>query len=276
MEAAIRLSAFVLIFVLVALAEWRFPKRDRTRTRAERWRVNLGILVLDVIAQRLTVGAAAFAAAVWAQEGGWGLFNLLGWPFWLEALSAFLALDLAVYLQHVASHAWTPFWRLHQVHHADLDMDLTTGIRFHPAEIVVSALWKALVVLALGADPWIVVLFEAVLNASAVYTHGNIRLPERADRLLRLLFCTPDMHRVHHSVIPRETHSNFGFFLSVWDRLFGTMRHAPERGHAGMEIGLPEHRDPHKLGFVSLVAMPFRRAGPKPEPASGRGKAASV
>jgi len=276
MEAAIRFGAFVLIFVLVALAEWRFPKRDRTRTRTERWRINLGILVFDVVAQRLTVGAAAFAAALYAQEQGWGLFNLLGWPFWIESLLAFLTLDLAVYLQHVASHAWAPFWRLHQVHHADLDVDLTTGIRFHPVEIVASALWKALIVLLLGADPWTVILFEAVLNASAVYTHGNVRLPERADRALRLLFCTPDMHRVHHSVIPRETHSNFGFFLSVWDRLFGTMRQAPELGHEAMEIGLPEHRDASGLGFVSLMRMPFRRARPNPEPASGRGKAASV
>ncbi|HEV7255321.1 MAG TPA: sterol desaturase family protein [Mesorhizobium sp.] len=277
MEAAIRLGAFLLIFVLVALAEWRFPKRDRTRTRKERWRINLGILALDVIAQRLTVGAAAFAAAVLAQGRGWGLFNLLDWPFWLEALLAFLALDLAIYLQHVASHAWAPFWRLHQVHHADLDVDLTTGIRFHPVEIVASALWKALVVLLLGADPWTVILFEAVLNASAVYTHGNISLPERADRALRLLFCTPDMHRVHHSVIPRETHSNFGFFLSVWDRLFRTMRHVPERGHEGMELGLPEHRDAGRLGFVSLMRMPFRRAGPRGgEPASGRQKPASL
>lgn len=258
MEAAIRFGIFLSIFALVALAEWRFPKRDRTQTRAERWKINIGILVFDVVAQRLTVGAAAFATAVFAQQNGWGLFNALGWPVWIEGVFAFLILDFAIYLQHVMSHALPVFWRLHQVHHADLDVDLTTGIRFHPIEIIVSLVYKAIIVAALGVDPWIVILFEAVLNASAVYTHGNIRIPERIDTALRWVFCTPDMHRVHHSVVPEETNSNFGFFLSVWDRLCGTMRHAPALGQDGVVIGLNAYRDPGRLGLLSILAMPFR------------------
>jgi sterol desaturase/sphingolipid hydroxylase (fatty acid hydroxylase superfamily) len=257
-EAAIRFGIFLAIFAAVALAEWRFPKRGRTRSRGERWRINIGILVFDVVAQRLTVGAAAFATATYAEAHGWGLFNLLSWPGWIEGLLAFLILDFAIYLQHVATHAVPVLWRLHQVHHTDLDVDLTTGIRFHPIEIILSALYKAAVVAALGVDPWVVILFEAVLNASTVYTHGNIRVPERLDTILRWAFCTPDMHRIHHSVVPEETNSNFGFFLSVWDRACGTMRQAPAKGHDGIELGLAEHRDPSKLGFVDIVAMPFR------------------
>lgn len=262
MEAAIRFGIFLSIFAAVALAEWRFPKRDRVQTRSTRWRINLGILLFDVVAQRLTVGAAAYLTAVYASQHGWGLFNLTDWPFVVEAVLAFLILDFAIYLQHVMSHALPIFWRLHQVHHADLDMDLTTGIRFHPIEIFISILYKAAIVAALGIDPWVVVVFEAVLNASAVYTHGNVRIPERIDRALRLVFCTPDMHRIHHSVIRRETDSNFGFFLSIWDRLCGTMIHDPAKGQDGVEIGLSQYRDPARLGFLSLLAMPLKgRAG---------------
>jgi sterol desaturase/sphingolipid hydroxylase (fatty acid hydroxylase superfamily) len=257
-EAAIRFGIFVAIFVLVAVAEWREPRRARVQTRAERWRTNLGILLIDVVAQRLTLGAAAYATAVYAQTHGWGLFNALDWPPLAEGVAAFLILDFAIYLQHVMSHALPAFWRLHQVHHADLDVDLTTGTRFHPLEILISLVWKALLVAALGVDPWVVVVFEAVLNGSAIYTHANLALPERVDRVLRRVLVTPDMHRVHHSVIPEETNSNFGFFLSVWDRAFGTFRDQPVKGHAGMEIGLAEYRDPARLGLVSLLTMPFR------------------
>jgi len=259
MEAALRFGIFVAIFVAVAAAEWRAPRQLPTRTRRERWRVNLGIIALDVVLQRATVGAAAFAAALYARDHGFGLFNVVDLPAGVEIVLAFLALDLAVYLQHVASHAVPVLWRIHAVHHADLDVDLTTGLRFHPLEIGFSLAWKAAVVAALGADPWAVVAFEAVLNASAVFTHGNIRLPERVDGVLRRLFCTPDMHRVHHSVVPAETHSNFGFFLSVWDRLFRTYRTAPHAGWDGLVLGLPDERDPARLGLAGLLAMPFRR-----------------
>ena len=255
---AIRLSIFLAVFALVAAAEWRFPQHSRVQTRAERWKTNIGILIIDVIAVRLTVGAAAYATAVYAQTNGWGLFHALDWPVWLEGLAAFLFLDFAIYLQHVMSHALPAFWRLHQVHHADLDVDATTGTRFHPIEIIISLIYKAAIIAAIGADPWVVVVYEAVLNAAAVYTHGNIRLPQSLDYRLRWLFCTPDMHRLHHSVIPEETNSNFGNFLSVWDRLCGTMRRDPVKGQLGVEIGLDEYRDPAKLGLFSLLAMPFR------------------
>ena len=258
MEVAIRFALFLSIFAAVALAEWQFPKRDRTQPRARRWRINIGMLVFDILAQRLTVGAAAFATASYAEAHGWGLFNLLSWPAWIEGVAGFLILDFAIYLQHVLTHAVPVLWRLHQVHHCDLDVDVTTGVRFHPIEILLSALYKAAIVALLGIDPWVVVVFEAVLNASAVYTHGNIRIPERLDARLRWALCTPDMHRVHHSVIPEETNSNFGFFLSVWDRGCGTLRQAPAKGQHGVELGLAEHRDPSRLGFANIVLMPFR------------------
>lgn len=256
----IRLVIFIGVFAVVAVAEWRFPQHGRVQTRRERWVTNIGILVLDVIAVRLSVGAAAYGMAVYAQAHGWGLFNALAWPVWLEGFAAFLILDFAIYLQHVMSHALPAFWRLHQVHHADLDVDSTTGTRFHPLEILISLLWKTALVAALGISPWTVVIYEAVLNAAAVYTHGNIRIPSKLDHTLRWLFCTPDMHRVHHSVIPEETNSNFGNFLSVWDRLCGTMRRDPVKGQLGVEIGLHEYRDPSKLGLFSLLLMPFRSA----------------
>jgi sterol desaturase/sphingolipid hydroxylase (fatty acid hydroxylase superfamily) len=257
-EAAIRLAIFAAFFAAVALAESLAPRRIPTQRRAARWRTNLGILLIDVAVQRLTIGAAAYGAAVWAQATGFGLFNRLDWPPLLEGAIAFLALDFAVYLQHVASHVWPWLWRLHQVHHADLDVDLTTGIRFHPGEILLSLVYKAAVVAVLGADPWAVLAFEAVLNASAIYTHGNVRLPERLDSALRLLVCTPDMHRIHHSTIREETDSNYGFFLSVWDRLCRTMRRVPAAGHESMRIGLDEHRDPGRLRLRDLILMPLR------------------
>jgi sterol desaturase/sphingolipid hydroxylase (fatty acid hydroxylase superfamily) len=256
----IRLIIFVSVFALVATAEWRFPQHLRVQTRHERWAANFGILIFDVIAQRLTVGAAAYAMAVYAQAHGWGLFNALGWPVWIEGLAAFLILDFAIYLQHVMSHALPVFWRLHKVHHADLDVDASTGIRFHPLEIIISLVWKTALVAALGVSPWTVIVYETVLNAAAVYTHGNVRIPARVDHALRWLFCTPDMHRIHHSVIPAETNSNYGNFLSVWDRLCGTMRRDPVKGQLGVEIGLSEYRDPAKLGLLNILLMPFQRA----------------
>ncbi len=259
MEAAIRFAVFLSIFVAVAVAEWRMPKRVRTQSRWERWRINIAILVLDVIVQRLTLGAAAYVTAIYARDRGWGLFSALDWPPLAEGIAAFLILDFAIYLQHVMSHGLPAFWRLHKVHHSDLDVDLTTGIRFHPLEILISLIYKALIVAALGIDPWVVVLFEAVLNGSAIYTHGNIRIPEQVDTVLRWIFCTPDMHRIHHSMLPEETNSNYGFFLSIWDRICGTMRRTPMKGHDGLEIGLADHRDSKTLSFIGLLLMPFKR-----------------
>lgn len=258
MEAALRLGIFFGIFAIVAALEVFLPRRPKTASWRKRWGINVGILMLDIVAQRLTVGAAAFATAIYAQQHGWGLFNYLQWPWWVEAVLGFLLLDFAIYLQHVMSHALPLFWRLHQVHHADLDVDLTTGTRFHPLEIIISMVYKAGLVAALGVDPWVVIAFEATLNASAVFTHGNIALPAWLDRTLRYLVCTPDMHRVHHSTVLHETNSNYGFFLSVWDRLCGTMIHAPAKGQLGVELGLAEWRDQGELGLLRLILMPFR------------------
>lgn len=263
MEAAIRFAIFFGVFAAVAAAEWMLPKRVPGPGRWARWRVNISILILDVVVQRLTLGAAALAAALYAEANGIGLFHLAEVPLLIAAPIGFLVLDFAVWLQHVASHRVPLFWRLHQVHHADLEVDLTTGTRFHPVEILLSALWKVVVVLALGIDPWTVIAFEAVLNAASVFSHANLGLPAGLDRLLRRVIVTPDMHRVHHSVIPAETDSNYGFFLSVWDRLFGTMVEQPAAGHAGMTIGLSEHRDPQRLGLLRLLMMPFERRKPR-------------
>ncbi|HYD31785.1 MAG TPA: sterol desaturase family protein [Azospirillaceae bacterium] len=258
MEGILRFGIFLVIFVVVAALEFTHPKRALTQNRWRRWGTNLGIIMVNVIAQRLTVGALAFTAALYAQQHGRGLFNVVALPDGVEWVAAFLILDFAIYLQHVMSHALPVFWRLHRVHHADLDLDLTSGLRFHPIEILVSIVYKAALVAAIGADPWVVVAFEAALNAAAVFTHGNIRIPESLDTALRWAVCTPDMHRVHHSIDPRETNTNFGFFLSVWDRLCGTMRRAPALGHEGMVLGLAEYRDQNRLGLLRLLVLPFQ------------------
>ncbi len=260
-EGALRISVFLAVFVILAVFELAHPRRERSQPRLSRWRTNLGILLIDVIAQRLLVGALAFGAALYGQTHGWGLFNALKWPVPVEAALGFLKLDLAIWAQHVASHRWPMLWRLHQVHHADLDVDLTTGIRFHPGEIVLSAVFKAGVVLALGIGPWTVVAFEAVLNASSLYTHANIALPRRIDGALRWVFCTPDMHRIHHSADRAEADTNYGFFLSVWDRLFGTMRADPAHGHGRMILGLAHHQEARGMRIGALLSMPFMRDG---------------
>lgn len=258
MEAALRLGIFLGVFAVVAILEFTLPKRPKVGNWKQRWVTNIGILVIDVIAQRLTIGAAAFGTAVYAETQGWGLFGYLDWPPAVEAVLAFLALDFAIYLQHVMSHSLPVFWRLHQVHHADLDVDLTTGTRFHPLEIIISVIYKMGVVAALGASPWGVIVFEAVLNGFAVFTHGNIRLPAKLDHVLRYLVCTPDMHRIHHSIIRQETDSNYGFFLSVWDRLCGTMIHAPSKGHDGIELGLEDLRRPEQVTLGKILLLPLR------------------
>jgi sterol desaturase/sphingolipid hydroxylase (fatty acid hydroxylase superfamily) len=242
----------------VAAAEIYAPGRPKASRWKERWRINLSLLVFDVVVQRLSVGALALVAAQYASEQGLGLFAALHVPPLLAGLIGFLVLDFAVWAQHVLTHKLPVLWQLHQVHHADDDVDLTTGLRFHPVEIVLSAVYKAGVVLALGIDPWTVLAFEVVLNASSVYTHGNVHLPKPVERVLRMVFCTPDMHRVHHSVVREETDSNYGFFLSIWDRLFGTFRQEPKAGQMGVELGLPQFRTKGRLGFVKLLGLPFQ------------------
>jgi sterol desaturase/sphingolipid hydroxylase (fatty acid hydroxylase superfamily) len=257
-EATLRLAIFIGIFAIVAVLEIYVPKRPKLGSWKQRWVTNLSLLLIDIILQRATLGAAAFLTALYAEEHGWGLFALLAWPAWVKAVLGFLLLDFAIYLQHVLSHALPVFWRLHRVHHADLDMDLTTGIRFHPLEILISLVYKSAVVAALGIDPWVVLVFEAVLNASATFTHGNIRLPQGLDQALRTVICTPDMHRIHHSVLRSESDTNFGFFLSIWDRLCGTFRRDPARGQLGMELGLADVRDPAQTTLPAMLVLPLK------------------
>ncbi len=257
METLIRFGSFAALLVIMALWETRRPRRAPAHPKSQHWLTNLSLLAVDALLVRLLLGAGAYATALYAEQHGWGLFNLAAWPIWMEFLLVWLLLDFALYLQHVLSHALPVFWRLHRVHHSDLDFDLTTGVRFHPLEILVSMLYKMAIVVALGAPPWAVLVFEVILNAASVFNHGNVHIPEKIDRWLRLFIVTPDMHRVHHSSVVNETNSNFGFSISLWDRLCGTYRAQPALGQLGFEIGLKEYRA--RLGFFDLLLLPLRR-----------------
>jgi sterol desaturase/sphingolipid hydroxylase (fatty acid hydroxylase superfamily) len=257
-EVLIRFSSFALVFAAMAGWELLAPRRAWAVGRAPRWTNNLGILVVDVIAVRVLIPAAAVGAALFAAERGWGLFHLAGLGLPLAAVLGFLILDLVIYGQHVVFHKVPVLWRLHRMHHADLDIDVTTGLRFHPFEILISLLVKIAAVIAFGIPSVAVLLFEVVLNATAMFNHANVSMPAALDRVLRLVVVTPDMHRVHHSILRNETDSNFGFNLPWWDRLFGTYRAAPAAGHQGMTIGLPIFRDPRELRVDRLLTQPFR------------------
>jgi sterol desaturase/sphingolipid hydroxylase (fatty acid hydroxylase superfamily) len=258
-ESAIRLFSFLGVLLVAALAEIIFPRRHPTVPKVPRWPVNLVMVVLDLLTARLLLPLMPVGMAEIARFKGWGLLNLVSLPVWIELVLALLALDLVIYLQHRAFHRIPLFWRLHRMHHTDLDLDVTSGVRFHPLEIVLSYIIKIGFVAIIGAAPLAVVTFEVLLNATSLFTHANIHIPVRFDRLLRLILVTPDMHRVHHSVIPAETNSNFGFNVSWWDRLLGTYRDQPMDGHDGMIIGLKEYRDPDKLGLWGLLMVPFRK-----------------
>ena len=260
-EQHVRLSAFLGVFVLVALWEIAAPRRALRASRAVRWTSNIGIVVLDTVLVRLVFPVAAAGVAAVVGSLGWGLFNVLAWPVWVEVVLAVVVLDLVIYWQHVMFHAVPGLWRLHMVHHADLDFDLTTGVRFHPFEILLSMVIKMAAITALGAAPLAVILFEIVLSATSIFNHGNVVLPPVLDRLLRLVVVTPDMHRVHHSTVADETNSNFGFNLPWWDRLFGTYRAQPAAGHEGMTIGLEQFRDPRRQWLWHMLALPFTGSG---------------
>ncbi|MEM8811398.1 MAG: sterol desaturase family protein [Pseudomonadota bacterium] len=257
-DSIIRFGVFLLVFSLMALWEMVAPKRAGSGPRQSRWTTNLSLVVVDGIAVRIFLPITAIGAAELAAANGIGLFNMLSWHGIVIAIVAFLVLDFAIWFQHLVFHKVPWLWRLHSVHHADLDVDVTTGIRFHPIEIILSMVWKVLVVLAIGAPAVVVFAFEVVLNGAAMFNHANVRLPRTVDRILRLLVVTPDMHRVHHSVEIEETDSNYGFNLSIWDRLFGTYRAAPKAGHGQMVIGLAEYQtdDTARLGWSLL--FPFR------------------
>jgi sterol desaturase/sphingolipid hydroxylase (fatty acid hydroxylase superfamily) len=257
-EIAVRVACYVAVFAAMGLWEVLAPRRPLSIGRAQRWPNNLGILVIDALAVRVLVPTAAVGAAIFAGESGWGLFNLAGFPFWLSAILGFLVLDLAIYTQHYVFHHVPVLWRLHRMHHADLDIDVTTGIRFHPIEILLSLAIKIAIVLVFGIPAIAVLIFEIVLNATSMFNHANVTMPTSLDRIVRLFVVTPDMHRVHHSVLRAETDSNFGFNLPWWDRLFGTYRSAPQAGHSGMMVGLPVFRDPAELRIDNLLTQPFR------------------
>jgi sterol desaturase/sphingolipid hydroxylase (fatty acid hydroxylase superfamily) len=256
-EGTIRLIFFAGIFVLVALAELVFPRRQLTTSKAGRWFANIGIVVINAVMLRLLLPATAVGLAVWAEKKGWGILNVMEAPFWLKVIVSVIALDFIIYLQHVMFHAVPTLWRLHMMHHADLDYDLTTGTRFHPIEIIISMFIKFSAVILLGAPALSVVIFEIILNGTAMFNHGNLYIHTGVDRFLRLLVVTPDMHRVHHSVFPTETNSNYGFNLPWWDRIMGTYRAQPSRGHEGMTIGLNQFRDPSGLTLPRLLLLPF-------------------
>jgi sterol desaturase/sphingolipid hydroxylase (fatty acid hydroxylase superfamily) len=258
-EITVRLGFFLGVLLLMALWEVLAPRRPLTVRKAPRWASNLGLVALNVILVRWTVPITAVGAAFVAESRGWGLLHLVDWPAWLEIVLAMLAFDLAIYLQHVMFHAVPAFWRLHMVHHADLDFDVTTGLRFHTLEIVLSAFIKLAVVVVLGPSAVAVVIFEVLLNATAMFNHSNVRMPTWLDRALRWIVVTPDMHRVHHSVIRRETNSNFGFNLPWWDFLLGTYRSQPFAGHDEMTIGLSHLRDELQVERLPrMLALPFQ------------------
>ena len=261
-ELLFRLGAFAAIFAGMVLLELAWPKRAPRWPRARRWVTNLAVVGLGILVVRLlaflAVPLVAVGAAIIAQHHGWGLFNLVAWPSVLEIGLAVVVLDYAIWLQHVAMHKVPILWRVHQMHHADVDFDVTTALRFHPFETGLSMLYKVAWVLALGAAPLAVVLFEVILNGCAMFNHANVNLPRRLDWILRQVLVTPDMHRVHHSIERREHDTNFGFNLSIWDRLFGTYTPEPEKGHLGMTIGLQPYQSeaPTRLGWS--LALPFR------------------
>ena len=259
MEMALRLGAFFGIFSAMALWEARAPMRGLVAPWLRRWGTNWGMSILDALTVKLIFGAAAAGAALDAGAGGWGLFNRLDWPAWAEIVLSLLVLDLAIWLQHLLTHKIPLLWRLHRVHHTDRDVDVTTAIRFHPVEIAFSMCVKIGLVYALGIPVAAVIAFEVLLNGMAMFNHSNVRLPAGADRWLRRIVVTPDMHRVHHSVDRAEHDANYGFNLSIWDRLFGTYVAQPAAGHDRMTIGLAPWQDdrPTRLGWS--LALPFFR-----------------
>lgn len=256
-DAVLRAASFAGVLTLMAVLEAVFPRRQRVQPRTGRWFSNLTMISVGNVLTRAVSPIVPVGVAALASERGWGLLNGVDLPAGVAFALALILLDGLIYFQHVLTHALPTLWRLHMVHHADLDLDCTTGVRFHPIEIFLSAGLKSAGVAALGAPVEAVLAFEILLNACTVFNHANVKLPPLLDRILRPVLVTPDMHRVHHSVIIRETHSNFGFCLSWWDRIFGTYKAQPEKGHEGMTIGLSQFRDPARLGLIRLLILPL-------------------
>src|SRR4029450_12380868 len=257
-EPFIRLGAFGSVLAAMAIWELLGPRRKQAIGRLTRSPNNLGVVAGDTLLVRLVIPTTAVGLALVAQTHAWGLFNTVTVPALLAVVCSVILLDLAIYFQHVLFHAVPALWRLHRMHHADLEFDVSTGLRFHPIEILLSMGIKFTVVAALGGPAVVVLIFEVVLNATSIFNHGNVRIPTGLDRMLRWIVVTPEMHRVHHSILSRETNSNFGFNLPWWDRLFGTYRAQPTAGHDGMTIGIEQFREPRELGPDPIVLRPFR------------------
>jgi sterol desaturase/sphingolipid hydroxylase (fatty acid hydroxylase superfamily) len=256
-EPLIRFGFFFAILILMAVWELLAPRRLLQTSKSMRWFGNLGIVFIDTLILRLLPPFSAIYAAILAEKEGWGLLNNMALFYWLKVAMGVVALDLVIYLQHAMFHGLPILWRLHMMHHSDLDFDVTTGVRFHPIEILLSMGIKMIAVSLIGVSVLGVLIFEVLLNATSLFNHGNVRLASSVDRVLRLFVVTPEMHRVHHSVIIRETNSNFGFNLPWWDRLFGTYKDQPAAGHLEMTIGLSQFRDPKRLNLLWLLLLPF-------------------
>ncbi|WP_070971464.1 sterol desaturase family protein [Vibrio sonorensis] len=253
-----RLSIFISVLVLCALWEWATPRKRLTQNKVYRWLNNLGLVAFNSVLLTLAMPVLAFETAYWAMQNHIGIFYWLALPTWVEVVLGVVLLDLAIYIQHLIFHRLPWLWRLHRMHHADQDIDVTTGARFHPIEILISMWIKIGVVIALGVSPLTVLLFEILLNASAMFNHSNAYLSLNLDKWLRKIVVTPDMHRVHHSQITRETHSNFGFCLSVWDRWFGTYIAQPEKGHDKVKIGIDRFKGRKEQRLDQMMTQPFR------------------
>lgn len=257
-EPLVRLTCSAAIFALLLLSELIVPRRHRPVQRRKRWPANFGIAILDSLIVRVFLPTGAVGLAVFARTHGWGLFNAVGWPYWAEVVVAVIVLDAAIYFQHRLFHGISVLWRLHRMHHADLDVDATTGNRFHPIEIGLSMVIKFGMIALVGAPALAVLLFEVLLNATSLFNHANIRIPASLESVLRWLVVTPDMHRVHHSIHRDETDSNYGFNLPWWDRIFRTYRAQPRDGHDGMTLGIQEFRDEKELKLWRTLLQPFR------------------
>jgi sterol desaturase/sphingolipid hydroxylase (fatty acid hydroxylase superfamily) len=256
-EAYVRLGIFLGLFIVIAVAEAMFPRRVPVYPKITRWFNNLSITLINTVALRLIFPLIPVAFASYCTGRGFGILNNLDFPLWMKIVIGVIVLDFIIYLQHFIFHSLPLLWRLHIMHHTDMDFDITTGLRFHPIEIILSMVIKLFAVFALGPPATAVLIFEVLLNGTSMFNHGNIRIPLGVDKILRLFVVTPDMHRVHHSVIMRETNSNYGFNLPWWDRLLGTYRAQPARGHEGMTIGIGWLREAKRLTLPWLLAMPF-------------------
>jgi len=254
----IRMALFLGILVVLLLLESLIPRHSTMDSKPRRFAINLSLTAFNVFLVRLVLGGAAVGMAQFSGEHGWGLFNYLQWPHWVEMALVIVLLDLMIYIQHVVLHVIPFFWRFHKVHHSDLDLDVSSGFRFHPLEILGSMVYKLGLVVALGPSPAAVVVFEAILSGMAQFTHSNIKLPLQLDLSLRYVFVTPDMHRIHHSVERNETDSNYGFNLSIWDRLLGTYIRDGKKPQPDIVIGVPDYRKPEEVSLVRLILMPFR------------------